>query len=205
MCSSKWPMKLDMGLYLVGGPVRDLRLDRASIDADVAVEGDAGALAREFAGSRRWRGPQSSQPSSPPPFTCQTTGSSISRPPASEDYARPGALPTVRPASIQDDLLRRDFSINAMAIRLNGASIGELIDPAGGVRDLEGGPHPRPPREQLQGRPDQDPTRQRATRLASATSSNQRRSDWLMSDVTLPRRTSAACACVTKSSESSRT
>jgi tRNA nucleotidyltransferase (CCA-adding enzyme) len=48
-------------------------------------------------------------------------------------------LPKVRPASIEEDLLRRDFSINAMAIRLNGPRTGELIDPSGGVRDLKGG------------------------------------------------------------------
>lgn len=65
-----------------------------------------------------------------------------------ETYARPGALPTVTfTDSIEDDLPRRDFTINAMAVSLNGGSFGELLDPLGGRRDLEAGQlrvlHPR--------------------------------------------------------------
>jgi tRNA nucleotidyltransferase (CCA-adding enzyme) len=54
-----------------------------------------------------------------------------------ETYARPGALPTVRMGSIQDDLARRDFSINAMALRLDPAGFGKLVDPFNGQQDLE--------------------------------------------------------------------
>ena len=53
-----------------------------------------------------------------------------------ETYARPGALPTVKPGTIGDDLARRDFTVNAMAIELNPRHFGELIDPHGGRQDI---------------------------------------------------------------------
>jgi tRNA nucleotidyltransferase (CCA-adding enzyme) len=55
----------------------------------------------------------------------------------SETYSQPGALPTVKPSTIDDDLRRRDFTINAMAIRLDGIHFGELLDPLNGRADLE--------------------------------------------------------------------
>ena len=57
----------------------------------------------------------------------------------SESYSHPGALPNVEPASIDADLRRRDFSINAMALRLDGQHFGELLDPMDGEADLESG------------------------------------------------------------------
>src|SRR5438093_3882798 len=118
--------ELGMPLYLVGGPVRDLRLNRTSVDADVAVEGDAATVAVEFAA--RVGGEVVRHPA----FLTATVKSdywvldlTTTR---SEEYPGPGALPRVRPASIEKDLLRRDFTINAMAIRLNGPMTGELID-----------------------------------------------------------------------------
>jgi tRNA nucleotidyltransferase (CCA-adding enzyme) len=54
-----------------------------------------------------------------------------------ETYARPGALPEVAPGTLEDDLRRRDFTINAMALGLVGAEAGELVDPFGGREDLE--------------------------------------------------------------------
>ena len=54
-----------------------------------------------------------------------------------ERYAAPGALPTVEPAPLAEDLLRRDFSINALAIALAPAGFGRLLDAAGGQRDLD--------------------------------------------------------------------
>ena len=56
-----------------------------------------------------------------------------------ETYERPGALPTVIPGTVEDDLARRDFSINAMAISLGEDSWGYLLDPHGGSTDLERG------------------------------------------------------------------
>ena len=54
-----------------------------------------------------------------------------------ESYAAPGALPTVEPGSLADDLARRDFSINAMAVSLSAESWGDLTDPFDGAGDLE--------------------------------------------------------------------
>ena len=54
-----------------------------------------------------------------------------------ETYAHPGALPTVKPAEIKDDLIRRDFSINAMAVELSPDTFGNLLDFHGGITDLE--------------------------------------------------------------------
>jgi tRNA nucleotidyltransferase (CCA-adding enzyme) len=124
-----------MQAYLVGGSVRDLLLGRAGVDLDVAVEGDAVGLARELAEARGAR-----------VVVHQTFGTaSVEIGPSrvdlaqarSETYSRPGALPSVRAASIEDDLRRRDFTVNAMALRLTPPSAGELLDPHGGRRDLE--------------------------------------------------------------------
>jgi tRNA nucleotidyltransferase (CCA-adding enzyme) len=57
----------------------------------------------------------------------------------SETYVRPGALPTVKPASIHEDLLRRDFTINAMALPLTTSRHGQLLDPSGGQGDIRDG------------------------------------------------------------------
>jgi tRNA nucleotidyltransferase (CCA-adding enzyme) len=57
----------------------------------------------------------------------------------SESYEKPGVLPTVKPATIEEDLARRDFTINAMALRLDGEGMGEVLDPLGGRTDLERG------------------------------------------------------------------
>src|SRR5207244_10191195 len=53
-----------------------------------------------------------------------------------EFYDAPAALPTVEHATIREDLFRRDFTINAMAVSLRGADYGRLVDPFGGRRDL---------------------------------------------------------------------
>ena len=56
-----------------------------------------------------------------------------------EHYPAPGALPSVTPSHIRDDLARRDFTINAIAACLTGGRRGELLDPFGGVADLDAG------------------------------------------------------------------
>ena len=122
------------GLYLVGGVVRDILLGRDNFDLDLVVEGDAPELARSLAESigakvlvhRRFRTAK-----------LHYDGLSIDLSTArSETYARPGALPTVCPGSISDDLQRRDFTINAMAINLDPDDFGELVDPFAGEEDL---------------------------------------------------------------------
>lgn len=131
--------KLDYSIYLVGGFVRDLLLGVPTTDLDLVVEGDGPAFAKllykrldsaklvlhkafgtarimmkdethlDIAGSRR------------------------------EDYDFPGALPTVEESTLKEDLFRRDFTINAMALCLNKERFGEVVDYYGGFRDLQQG------------------------------------------------------------------
>jgi tRNA nucleotidyltransferase (CCA-adding enzyme) len=131
-------------LYLVGGAVRDLLLHRLILDCDLVLEGDAPRLARQLA--RRDRiGEEKGRFEGKVTVHRQFGTAKFRRgilnidvvTARSETYSQPGALPTVQPGTIQDDLLRRDFSINAMAIELSPASFGQLLDPHGGWSDLE--------------------------------------------------------------------
>jgi tRNA nucleotidyltransferase (CCA-adding enzyme) len=131
-------------LYLVGGAVRDLLLVRPNLDFDLVVEGDAIALARHLAkGEGIWG--ESESDGERVTVHRQFGTAKFSRgnltidlvTARSETYTKPGALPIVRPGTIQDDLLRRDFSINAMSIDLSPASFGQLLDSHGGCGDLE--------------------------------------------------------------------
>jgi tRNA nucleotidyltransferase (CCA-adding enzyme) len=114
--------------YLVGGAVRDLLLGLEGGDLDVAIEGDADVLA-DLPGF---------EPEREGLFLTGRLHTDDVRVDVAqaraETYPRPGALPEVRPATISEDLARRDFTINAMAFRL--AAGGELLDPHGGVGDL---------------------------------------------------------------------
>lgn len=131
--------ELHLDCYVVGGYVRDIFLERPSNDIDVVVVGSgikvADALRRklgrkahisvfknfgtaqvkykdlevEFVGARR------------------------------ESYSHDSRKPIVEDGTLEDDQNRRDFTINAMAIQLNKAHFGELIDPFGGIEDLEDG------------------------------------------------------------------
>jgi len=117
--------------YLVGGSVRDLWLGAGQIDLDLAVEGDAVELARELDGVVR----------APSQFMTARVdlpdGRHLDLATArQETYPEPTKLPVVEPATISDDLRRRDFSINAIAWRLTTEGPGELVDPCGGRADL---------------------------------------------------------------------
>ena len=121
-------------LFLVGGAVRDILLGRPGFDIDLSVEGDAIELARALAecpdnvtvhhrfntARLKWGG------------HCIDLARS-----RQETYPRPGALPVVRPGSIEEDLNRRDFSVNAMAVSLNHNDWGQLIDRHAGQSDIE--------------------------------------------------------------------
>jgi tRNA nucleotidyltransferase (CCA-adding enzyme) len=133
-----------MRLYMIGGSVRDLLLGSAIKDLDLTVEGDAVALARALAkrhggrvtahlkfGTAKWFLPKELT------IEAHTSVDLISA--RSETYKHPAALPTVAPGSIEDDLRRRDFTINTLAIRLDGAHFGELRDDLGGMEDLKQG------------------------------------------------------------------
>jgi tRNA nucleotidyltransferase (CCA-adding enzyme) len=121
-------------LYLVGGALRDLLLGEGHVDLDLMLEGDAIAFAGEVAAELR------AKVTRHPRFgTASLKGEGFHLDFAqgrAETYERPGALPRVRPAGLRDDLTRRDFSINAMALRLTGDR-EDLVDPHGGRRDIE--------------------------------------------------------------------
>ncbi|HEX5808962.1 MAG TPA: hypothetical protein VFY25_09875 [Anaerolineales bacterium] len=130
-------------LYIVGGSVRDLALGRHLNDFDLTVEGDAVRLARALAsqhgggvtahpkfGTAKWFLPISLKAN-------HDTLDLISA--RSETYKHPAALPTVSIGTLVDDLRRRDFTINAMALRLDGSHFGELRDDLNGMQDLKSG------------------------------------------------------------------
>jgi tRNA nucleotidyltransferase (CCA-adding enzyme) len=123
--------------WLVGGAVRDLMLGAPTVDLDVAIEGDAREVAREVAARL---GGEAVEHERFGTATVRAPGlvvdlASTRR----ETYAQPGALPEVAPAALDDDLARRDFTVNAMAASLDEPAIGELRDPHGGRGDLEAG------------------------------------------------------------------
>jgi tRNA nucleotidyltransferase (CCA-adding enzyme) len=122
-------------VYLIGGVVRDMLLGYPNLDLDLVVEGNAVKLAQHVAetsqakllahhrfGTAKLR------------YENFTLDLATAR---KETYARPGALPTVTPGTLKDDLVRRDFSINAMAISMTATDYGELVDPHQGKNDLE--------------------------------------------------------------------
>ncbi len=133
---------LGLPIYLVGGLVRDLLLGRAPLDFDLVVEGSAPALGERlvnrFGGrltihtkfmTAKWFLPANLK------APALTTLDLISA--RSETYKHPGALPTVKPGNLTSDLRRRDFSINTLAIRLDGPAFGQLKDELGGLEDLK--------------------------------------------------------------------
>jgi tRNA nucleotidyltransferase (CCA-adding enzyme) len=124
------------GVYLVGGTVRDILLGERSFDVDVAVEGDAIAFARRLADELGGRVRQHDKFGTA--VVLYGDGERIDAATTrTEFYDAPGALPTVEHASITDDLRRRDFTINAMAVSLKGGDFGRVVDPFAGRRDLE--------------------------------------------------------------------
>ncbi|MDX1379252.1 MAG: hypothetical protein R3307_10405, partial [Anaerolineales bacterium] len=145
---------LQMPLYLVGGVVRDLLLDYPVREFDIVVEGDSAVFAEYIVkkiGGRvlvhtkfktaTWTINESTLKRLNFPVFQQTDLSLffdlVSA--RSETYASPGALPTVKHSTIDDDMRRRDFTINAMAMRLDGDHFGKLVDVFDGKSDLERG------------------------------------------------------------------
>jgi tRNA nucleotidyltransferase (CCA-adding enzyme) len=117
--------------YLVGGAVRDLLLGADRANLDVAVEGDPLALAKRLGEPPRVHERFGT-------ITTAVDGVPLDIATARrEAYSRPGALPEVEPANLFDDLKRRDFTVNAMAVPLH-REVG-LIDPHGGLDDLRTG------------------------------------------------------------------
>ncbi len=136
--------------YFVGGLVRDLILNHPIVDVDIVVEGDAIALAdamraryggrvvahRRF-GTAKWllEGVTISTPAGLVEGLRAIDFVTARR----EFYAHPTALPQVEPSSIKQDLHRRDFTINTLAVCLNPDRFGELLDFYGSLQDLQRG------------------------------------------------------------------
>ena len=127
--------KRGQSLYLVGGVVRDLLLGRSNFDLDLVVEGDAISLAQRLI--RVKPGKIIVHPRFNTAKIKWSEWSVDLTTARSETYVKPGALPRVKFGSISDDLFRRDFTINAMAVYLSPGRYGELIDLYGGRNDLE--------------------------------------------------------------------
>jgi tRNA nucleotidyltransferase (CCA-adding enzyme) len=126
------------GVYLVGGTVRDILLGEGSFDVDIAVEGDAIGLARQLA--RELGGRTRVHEKFGTAVVIYGAGKRVDVVTArTEFYDAPAALPAVEHASIREDLLRRDFTINAMAASLKGEDFGRLVDPFDGRSDLTAG------------------------------------------------------------------
>jgi tRNA nucleotidyltransferase (CCA-adding enzyme) len=127
--------KAHLPVFLVGGCVRDIVLGRPPLDVDIVVEGDTAVLARQAARFCK------AELVSHPQFLTHTLllagGRHVDIARARREfYPEPAVLPTVEPASLQDDLMRRDFSINAMAMSLNQDDFCHLWDPFNGLTDL---------------------------------------------------------------------
>ncbi len=142
-----------LSLFIIGGFVRDLFVGNPGLDFDLVVEGDAVALASAIASKYGGRitvhshfGTASWYPDLDE-LTKLKKGSFERRdmPPLdfvsarSEIYPHPGALPIVKRGTLKDDLQRRDFTINTLALRLDGAYFGQLVDQSGGLADLKKG------------------------------------------------------------------
>ncbi len=148
-----------LALYIVGGFVRDLLLNRPSLDFDLVVEGDAISLCKSLAhqlggrvvshkrfGTAKWQ-IEGVKETFYQNLTGQTDAVEANNLPDSLDfitartefYDYPTALPRVENGSIKLDLHRRDFTINTMALRLDGRHYGELYDYWGGLSDLQRG------------------------------------------------------------------
>ena len=119
--------------YLVGGSVRDALLGLTPGDMDLSIVGDAPQFAATFADKGGGVVEAVSQ------FGTARVGLPAGRfdlaMSRTETYATPGALPTVKSSGIQEDLSRRDFTINAMAVDLSPSNWGDLVDPHGGFSD----------------------------------------------------------------------
>jgi tRNA nucleotidyltransferase (CCA-adding enzyme) len=127
---------LGMRAYVVGGFVRDLVMRGENLDVDIVVEGNGIRFAETFAAGEGARvRPHHKFGTAvlvfPDGFKIDVASARV------EYYIEPGALPTVEYSSLKQDMYRRDFTINTLAVRLNPGGFGELIDFFGAQRDIK--------------------------------------------------------------------
>ncbi len=127
--------ELDIQAYMVGGSVRDLLRGERNLDIDLVVEGNAIDFARLLADRLGARMKSHARFGT---AVLLADGLKLDVATArTEYYEAPAALPTVKLSSIKRDLQRRDFTINALAVKLNPVDFGLLVDFFGGRRDLK--------------------------------------------------------------------
>ena len=120
-------------IYLVGGPIRDALLGRPVADLDFVVEGDGPQLAKEMAAELGGEVIVHSRFGTASVVMAETRVDVVTA--RRETYSHPAALPDVTPGAIADDLRRRDFSINALALPLSD-SRPQVLDLHGGIEDM---------------------------------------------------------------------
>jgi tRNA nucleotidyltransferase (CCA-adding enzyme) len=133
--------KNNMVAYAVGGFVRDLFLARANFDLDFVIEGSAielaDALEREYPSRFEVVAKHERFQTATLSFYAEKKREVDLSTARTEYYDYPAALPTVEPSKLEQDLFRRDFTINALAVCLNPGRYGELIDHFDGLTDLK--------------------------------------------------------------------
>jgi tRNA nucleotidyltransferase/poly(A) polymerase len=123
-------------VYLTGGTVRDLITGASLRDLDFTVEGNPSKMARELEKGGAMVASEDEKFRDVELLFAGECEGSISA--ARDDhYVRPGTKPEIRWSTVMEDLRRRDFSLNAIAISLNPASRGLLLDPTNGLSDVE--------------------------------------------------------------------
>lgn len=130
--------RLGVRLFVAGGTVRDLVLGNEHKDWDLVVEGDGARFAQALAWA--WGGRAVIHERfltarvDLPGDECLDVATA-----RREVYPEPGALPVVEPAGMEQDLWRRDFAINAVAVALHPSERGLVLDPCGGLQDMDHG------------------------------------------------------------------
>lgn len=125
----KWPV------YLVGGFVRDLLLGKDNYDLDIVLEGDAEVFAADLAAKLGGRYVRHHQFGTATVYKGRLKIDIATA--RREIYAKPASLPQVEFGSLPEDLKRRDFTVNAMAVSINQGSFGKLMDFYQGRQDLK--------------------------------------------------------------------
>ncbi len=129
---------MGFNVYLTGGTVRDLITGATLRDLDFTLEGNPAKMARELEkGGAKILSEDEKLRHVEMLFAGDVDGSLAAA--HDEYYVRPGTRPEIRWSTIMEDLRRRDFSLNAIAISLNPASRGLLLDPTNGLSDIEHG------------------------------------------------------------------